>query len=47
MLLAHFIGDAGRKRLEADMIAGPAWVLEGCAFGTAVRATCANAQSVA
>jgi hypothetical protein len=47
MLPAHFVGDAVWKRLKADMIAGPAWVLQGCASAAAVRATCASAQFVA
>jgi hypothetical protein len=38
MLLAHFIGDAGWKRLEANVITSPAWMLECCAFAAATGA---------
>jgi hypothetical protein len=47
MLLAHFVGDAGRKWIKADVIAGPARALEGCTFPAARGTACANAQSVA
>jgi hypothetical protein len=47
MLLAHFIGDAGRKRLKANVIAGPAWPLDGRTFRAAIRAAGAGAKSVA
>jgi hypothetical protein len=30
--------DAGRKRLEANMIAGPAWMLDGRTFTAATGA---------
>jgi hypothetical protein len=36
MLLPEVICDACRKRIEADMIAGPAWMLKGCAFSAAI-----------
>jgi hypothetical protein len=45
MLFARFVGD-GRKRIEADVIAGPAWTLEGRAFSTAVCAAGAGTQFV-
>ena len=47
VLLAHLVGDAGRERIEADMIAGPAWTLERRAFSAAGGAACASAQFVA
>ena len=34
--------DAGRKRIEANMIAGPAWMLEGRAFAAATGAACGS-----
>jgi hypothetical protein len=34
--------DAGRKRIEANMIAGPAWMLEGCSFAAATGAASAS-----
>jgi hypothetical protein len=34
-MVAHLVGDFSRKRIEADMIAGPAWTLEGRAFSAA------------
>jgi len=37
MLLTHFVGDAARKRIEADIIAGPSWPLEGRAFAAATQ----------
>jgi hypothetical protein len=33
-----FVGDIGRKRIETDMITGPAWTLEGRAFSAAACA---------
>jgi hypothetical protein len=42
-----FVGDIGRKRIEADMITGPAWTLDGRAFSTAARAPRAGPQFVA
>ena len=39
--------DAGRKGLEANMIACPAWVLEGCSFAAATGAACAGTQFIA
>jgi hypothetical protein len=47
MLLAHFVGDAGREWIKADVIAGPAWPLEGCTFSAAISTACAGAQFVA
>jgi hypothetical protein len=47
MLFAHFVGDAGRKRIEANVIADPAWTLDGRAFFTAIRAARAGTQPVA
>jgi len=47
MLLPEVICDVGRERIEADIIAGPAWTLNGRAFRTATRAACASAQLVA
>jgi hypothetical protein len=43
----HFVGNAGRKRIEANVIAGPAWTLEGCTFTAAVSTAGACAQFVA
>jgi hypothetical protein len=45
--VARSIGDAHGKRIEADMIAGPAWALEGCAFPAAPSTACAGTQFVA
>jgi hypothetical protein len=39
--------DAGRKRLEANMIACPAWVLEGRSFAAATGAASAGTRFVA
>ena len=47
VLLAHLVGDAGRERIEADMIAGPAWTLERRAFSAAGGAACASTQFIA
>jgi hypothetical protein len=47
MLLAHFVGDVGRKRIEADVVAGPAWPPECRTFPAAASATGRRAQSVA
>src|SRR5215469_4220271 len=45
--LSAVVGDARRKRIEADIITGPPWPLERRAFPAAVCANCAGAQSVA
>jgi hypothetical protein len=45
--LAHFIGDAGWKRLEANVIATPTWMLEGRTFIPATSAARASTQFVA
>jgi hypothetical protein len=42
MLLTHFVEDAHWKRLEANMIACPAWVLECCTFASATGAASAD-----
>jgi hypothetical protein len=42
-----FVGYAGRKWIEADMIAGPAWPLEGRTFPAAGGAACASTQFIA
>jgi len=47
MLLPEVISDVGRERIEADIIAGPAWTLNGRAFRTATGAACAGTQFVA
>ncbi len=47
IIVAHLVGDFSRKRIEADMIAGPAWTLEGRAFSAASGAACAGTQFVA
>jgi hypothetical protein len=47
MVESAFVGDAGRKWIEANMIAGPAWTLEGRAFSAATGAACAGTQLVA
>jgi hypothetical protein len=47
MLLAYFVGDVGRKWIEADMIACPARTLESRTFAAAIGAACASAQLVA
>jgi hypothetical protein len=47
IIVAHLVGAPGRKRIEADMITGPAWTLEGRAFSAAISTTCAGAQFVA
>jgi hypothetical protein len=45
--LSAIVGDASRKRKKPDMIAGPTWTLDGCAFRTAAGATGAGTQFVA
>jgi hypothetical protein len=45
--LARLVGVTGRKRVEADMIAGPAWTLEGRASSAATSTACAGTQFVA
>jgi len=35
ILLPHFVDDAGWKRLKANMIACPAWMLDGRPFAAA------------
>jgi hypothetical protein len=47
MLFAHFVRDPGREWKEADMITGPAWALEGRAFGPTGGAARTNAQLIA
>jgi hypothetical protein len=47
IIVAHLVGDFSRKRIEADMIAGPAWMLEGHSFAAATGAACAGTQFVA
>ena len=47
VLLPEAICDVGRERIEADIIAGPAWTLEGRAFSAATGAACAGTQFVA
>jgi hypothetical protein len=47
MLLAHFVGDAGRQWIEAGMIADPAWPLKGRTFSAAGGAACAGTQFIA
>jgi hypothetical protein len=42
-----FVPDADRKWIEANMIAGPSWSLEGRAFSAAGDAACARAHPVA
>jgi hypothetical protein len=37
-----FIGDGHRKRIESDMIAGPAWPLEGQVFYAAISTASAS-----
>ena len=39
--------DAGRKRLEANMIAGPAWMLDGRTFTAATGAARGRPQFIA
>jgi hypothetical protein len=45
--IAYFVGDVGRKWIEADMIAGPAPPLEGRTFSAASNTACASTQLVA
>ena len=47
IIVAHLVGDFSWKRIEADMIAGPAWTLEGGTFTAATSAACAGTQFVA
>ena len=47
MLLAYFVGDAGWKLIEADMIASPARTLARRTFSAARGAACAGTQLVA
>jgi len=47
MLFAHFVGDAGRERIEADIVACPARTLECRAFPTTTGAACMGTQLVA
>jgi hypothetical protein len=47
VIVAHLVGDFSRKRIEADMIAGPAWTLEGRSFAAATCAASAGTQFVA
>ena len=42
-----FVGDIGRKRIETDMISGPAWTLERRTFPAAGGAACASTQFIA
>jgi hypothetical protein len=41
-LLAHFIGDVGWKRLEANVITCPTWMLECCTLAAATGAASAR-----
>jgi hypothetical protein len=43
----HFVGDAGREWIKADMITGPAWTLERRAFPAAGGAAGAGTQFIA
>jgi hypothetical protein len=45
--LVRLVGVTGRKRAEADVIAGPAWMLEGCTFAAATGAARTSAQLIA
>jgi hypothetical protein len=47
VIVAHLVGDFSRKRIEADMIAGPAWTLDGRSFVAATSTVCAGTQFVA
>jgi hypothetical protein len=47
IIVTHLVGAAGRKRIEADIIAGPAWSLESGTFSAATGAACAGTQFVA
>ena len=47
IIVAHLVGDFSRKRIEANMIAGPAWTLEGRAFSATPSRACAGTQFVA
>jgi hypothetical protein len=47
MLFAHFVGDAGRERIKAEIVACPARTLEGGTFPAAMGAACAGTQLVA
>jgi hypothetical protein len=47
MAASAFVSDASRKRIEADMIAGPAWTLDGRTFAAATGAARSGAQFVA
>ena len=47
IIVAHLVATSGRKRIEADVIACPAWTLEGRTFRPAGGAACAGAQFVA
>jgi hypothetical protein len=38
MVALALIIDGGRKRTEANLVAGPAWVLERCTFAAATGA---------
>ena len=44
--LLVILGDIGRKRIEADVIAGPAGTLQGRAFPAAMGAAGPRAQPV-
>jgi hypothetical protein len=46
-LKVSFACGAGRKRIETDMITGPAWTLEGRTFPAAGGAACASTQFIA
>jgi hypothetical protein len=43
----HLVGAGGRKRIEADIITGPAWTLEGRTFPAAGGAARTGTQFVA
>jgi hypothetical protein len=36
----NLVTDIRRKRIEANMIAGPAWMLDGCTFAAATGTAC-------
>jgi hypothetical protein len=46
VIVAHLVGDFSRKRKKADMIASPAWALEGRTFAAAIGAACTGTQFV-
>jgi len=46
MVELAFVADAGRQRIEADVIAGPAWTLECRTFSATTGTACAGTQFV-